>query len=29
MSNSKKAELHFEGKTYEIPVTVGSENEMR
>ena len=27
MSDSKKAELHFEGKTYEIPVTVGSENE--
>ena len=27
MSNSKKAELYFEGKTYEIPVTVGSENE--
>ena len=27
MSNSKKAELLFDGKTYEIPVTVGSENE--
>ena len=23
----KKAELHYEGKVYEIPVVTGSENE--
>ena len=27
MSESRKAELHYDGKKYEIPVTVGSENE--
>jgi citrate synthase len=27
MSESRKAELHYDGKKYEIPVTVGSESE--